>query len=110
MAVLLSADPLRELTIALTATPAGGADAGDYELPGSVSFAGGETAQTITVIATDDHVDDDQESVVLGLRDVAGGSERGHPADHDGKLRLPDLSRNRMTRRAANRWPSRRPA
>ena len=86
MAVLLSADPLRELTIAPTATPAGGADAGDYELPGSVSFAGGETAQTITVIATDDHVDDDQESVVLGLRDVAGGSERGHPADHDGKL------------------------
>ena len=67
VAVLLSAAPLRQLTIALTATPAGGADAGDYGLPGSVSFAGGETAQTIAVSATDDSVDDDHESVVLGF-------------------------------------------
>ena len=67
VAVLLSAAPLRQLTIAVTATPAGGADAGDYGLPGSVSFAGGETAQTIAVSATDDSVDDDHESVVLGF-------------------------------------------
>ena len=67
VAVLLSAAPLRQLTIALTATPAGGADAGDYEVVDSVSFAGGETAQTITVSATDDSVDDDHESVVLGF-------------------------------------------
>ena len=79
VAVLLSAAPLRQLTIALTATPAGGAGAGDYGLPGSVSFAGGESVQTIAVTATDDSVDDDHESVVLGFGPLPAGVSAGTP-------------------------------
>ena len=66
--VLLSADPEREITVPLTATPAAGADGQDYSVPNSVSFASGDAlSRTITVAAADDEVEEDGESVVLGF-------------------------------------------
>ena len=80
--VRLSAEPNRETVIALTATPAGGAGADDYEVAPSVTFVpGGPLAQTVTVTAVDDGVDDDGESVVLGLGAMPGSwVEAGSPA------------------------------
>ena len=66
--VTLSADPLRNVTIPLTATLQGGAEAADYSgVPASVSFATGETSTTFVVVAEDDAVDDDGESLTLGF-------------------------------------------
>ena len=66
--VTLSADPLRNVTIPLTATLQGGAEAADYSgVPASVSFATGETSTTFVVVADDDAVDDDGESLTLGF-------------------------------------------
>ena len=68
VAVALSGDPEREVPIALTAQPAGGAGAGDYAQPAAaVTFASGETVRMVPVSAVDDRVDDDGESVRLGL-------------------------------------------
>ena len=72
--VSLSADPEREVTVPLTATSAGGADAQDYAAPDSVTFAsGGPLSQTITVAAADDEVEEDGESVVLGFGSLPRG-------------------------------------
>ena len=65
--VRLSTDPMRAVTIPLTASAAGGAAAADYAVADRVSFASGETVQTVTVTASDDAVDDDGESVVVGF-------------------------------------------
>ena len=71
--VELSADPERDLTITLTQTQQGGATAqgvtgADYsEVPANVTFTSGQTARTFTVMATDDDIDDDGESVELGF-------------------------------------------
>ena len=80
--VRLSVEPNRETVIALTATPAGGAGADDYEVAPSVTFVpGGPLVQTVTVTAVDDAVDDDGESVVLGLGAMPGSwVEAGSPA------------------------------
>ena len=56
------------MLIALTAQPEGGAGAGDYAQPAAaVTFASGETVRMVPVSAVDDRVDDDGESVRLGL-------------------------------------------
>ena len=71
--VRLSADPLQTVAIPLTATEAGGAEAGDYTLSArSVTFESGETEKSLTVTAVDDAVDDDGvddhgERVALGF-------------------------------------------
>ena len=67
MTVTLSADPERTVLIPLTATPQGDATAADYSVPTSVTFNAGEMSQTITFNATQDDIDDDGESVVLGF-------------------------------------------
>ena len=68
VAVALSGDPEREVRIALTAEPAGGAGAGDYAVTAAaVTFGSGETVRMVRVSAVDDRVDDDGESVRLGL-------------------------------------------
>ena len=78
--VMLSADPERTVEIPITATNQGGATAADYtDLPTSLTFAAGVMSQTITFAATDDKLDDDNESVLLGfgtglpLRVTVGG-------------------------------------
>ncbi len=76
--VRLSADPERAVTVALTASGAGGATAGDWSLaPARVTFSSGETSKTVTVTAVDDAVDDDGESVVLGFAGLPEGVSPG---------------------------------
>ncbi len=66
--VQLSGDPERTVDIPLTHTPGTGATAADYSgVPESVTFASGETEKTFAVSATDDDVDEDEETVTLGF-------------------------------------------
>ena len=71
VAVSLSADPERGVTIPIVRTDQVGADGthpddSDYSgVPASVEFSAGETSKTITFAATADDVDDDGESVRL---------------------------------------------
>ena len=71
----------RAVTILVTATPQSGASSADYSgVPGSVTFAAGETEKSFTVTATDDSVDDDGESVQLGFGRLPSGVQLGSPA------------------------------
>ena len=66
--VELSADPERTVTIPLGTAEQGGASSTDYSgVPGSVTFASGETSRSFTFSATADGVDDDGESVKLSF-------------------------------------------
>ena len=66
VAVTLSADPERTVIIPLTTTGQGGVSNGDYSgVPASLTFNTGETSKTFTFSATQDDVDDDDESVKL---------------------------------------------
>ncbi len=65
--VILSADPERQVIIPITKAKQDGASDADFSLPANVTFESGDTAQTLTFTATDDTVDDDDESVKLGF-------------------------------------------
>ena len=66
--VALNADPERTVIISITATGQDGATSGDYSgMPTSVTFNAGETSKSFTFTATEDTVDDDGESVLLGF-------------------------------------------
>ena len=65
--VVLSANPERPVTIPLTKSNQGGATASDYIVPNSVVFDSGETEKTFDFDATDDALDDDNESVKIGF-------------------------------------------
>ena len=65
--IRLSANPERLVTIPITATGQGGATASDFSVPASVTFNAGDTEKEITFRASPDSVDDDGESVKLGL-------------------------------------------
>ena len=65
--VTLSADPERTVAIPITAANRDGADADDYSVPSSVTFNAGEMSKMFTFNATQDDVDDDDESVRLGF-------------------------------------------
>ena len=66
--VRLSADPERTVEIPLTHTPGAGAGAGDYSgVSASVTFGSGETERMLTLTATDDAVDEEDETVTLGF-------------------------------------------
>ena len=77
----LSVDPERTVVVPLTATDQGGASSpGDYSgVPVSVSFAAGETSKSFTFTAKADDVDDDGESVKLGLGTLPTGVTEGSP-------------------------------
>ena len=69
------------VTIPVTTTPQGGASSADYSgVPGSVTFAAGETEKSFTVRATDDSADDDGESVQLGFGRLPSGVALGSPS------------------------------
>ena len=79
--VSLSADPERTVTIPLAATEQGGATSADYSVPTGVTFNAGDTEQTITFSATQDEVDDDDESVLLAFgTSLPSGVSAGTPA------------------------------
>ena len=76
--VTLSAAPSAPVEVALTATRNGATAAADYSgIPAMLSFAAMETRKAFTVTATDDAVDDDGESVTLGLDRLPGNYGRG---------------------------------
>ena len=81
--VILSADPERSVTVPISRTNQGGASNGDYSGVGantSVTFNSGDTEKSITFAATDDSVDDDDESVLLGFGTLPAGVSAGSPA------------------------------
>ena len=81
--VILSADPERSVTVPISRTNQGGASNGDYSGVGantSVTFNSGDTEESITFAATDDSVDDDDESVLLGFGTLPAGVSAGSPA------------------------------
>ena len=64
--VTLSADPERTVTVPLTKTERGGASSVDYSgVPANLTFVPGDTEETISFTATQDTLDDDDESVKL---------------------------------------------
>ena len=76
--VLLSADPGRELVVPLSVQYQGGVSAADYSgVPASVTFGSGETEKAFVFAATQDMVDDDSESVVLGFGTLPTGVMAG---------------------------------
>ncbi len=76
--VVLSADPERTVTIPLTKTEQGGASSSDYAgVPDNVVFNSGDTEQTFAFSATDDSVDDNSESVKIGVGTLPTGVSEG---------------------------------
>ena len=74
----LDADPGRDVTIPLTASPAGGAAAEDYTVPLSVTFtSGGALSQGVVLTAVADDTAEEGESVVLGFGSLPDGVEAG---------------------------------
>ena len=72
--VRLSADPLRTVTISVTATGQGGADSNDYSgVPTTVTFNSGDTEKVVAFSATQDTEDDEGKSVNLGLTGLPAG-------------------------------------
>ena len=80
VAVRLSADPNRTVAIPITTTNQGGASAADYSgVPASLTFNSGETFKTFRFLATQDTVDDDDESVKLGFGTLPARVSSGRP-------------------------------
>ena len=76
------------MTIPINKANQGGATNGDYSgvaANASVTFNSGDTEKSITFAATDDSVDDDDESVLLGFGTLPAGRERGQPGHGDGE-------------------------
>ena len=79
--VTLSAEPTRNVTIPLTMTNQGGASDVDYSgVPADVTFGATERSKTFTFAATQDTVDDDGESVLLGFGTLPAGVSAGSTA------------------------------
>ena len=79
--VTLSEDPERSVTIPITKSNQGGASNGDYSgVPASVTFGATERSKTFTFTATQDTVDDDDESVLLGFGTLPTGVSAGTPS------------------------------
>ena len=90
--VSLSADPERSVSITLIEALQGGIGLDDYSgVPESIVFVSGETEHSFTFSATDDHIDEDDESLRLSFnlplpKDITAGTRREatvHIADDD---------------------------
>ena len=71
--VTLSKAPGSRVSIPITHTDQGATFSADYFVPSSVTFEATETEKTITFITTQDSIDDDNESVLLGFGVLTGG-------------------------------------
>ena len=79
--VQLDSAPAVDTVIPLTATGMDGAVSADWTgVPSSVTFAAGDTQETFTLMAYDDQVEDDGESVELGFGNLPAGVARGTPS------------------------------
>ena len=77
VAVTLSADPERTVTIPLIKTEQGGISTADYSgVPASVTFNAGETSKTLTFSATQDDMDDG-ESMKLAFGSLSSRVTKG---------------------------------
>ena len=86
VAVTLSADPERTVTVPLTVTAGGMAIADDYTLSEmSVTINAGQMSATFTVLAVEDMVDDDDESITIGFGTLPSRGDRDQPRDHHGE-------------------------
>ena len=83
VAVSLSADPQRTVTVPIVVTHQGGATAADYSgVPESVTFvSGGLTRQTFNIAATDDQIADANESLKLAFGALPVGVSLGATAE-----------------------------
>ena len=80
--VVLSTDPEREVVIPITVETGGTATTADYSgVPTSVTFASGETTKAFTVMATEDTVDEPNETVNLGFGTLPTGMSEGSAPD-----------------------------
>ena len=78
IALTLSAEPDRTITIPVTAILLGGASDADYSLTTSaLTFSSGQTERTLTLSATQDREDDNFESVLLTLGTLPTGVGQG---------------------------------
>ena len=78
VAVRLSADPERSLSVPLTIVELGGATSTDYSgVPDSLMFSAGQTEKEFTFSATQDTEDDDDESVRVTLGTLPDRVTRG---------------------------------
>ena len=74
--VRMDADPAREVTIPITATPLGGVSPLEYSSSSSVTFtSGGPLTQSVTVTASTDSETEQGEHVVLGFGSLPDGVE-----------------------------------
>ena len=79
--VHLSADPRRLVVIPLLASPGDGATKADYSgIPEQVVFQSGETEKTFDLLATDDNVDDDSETLRLSFGSLPDRVNKGGSA------------------------------
>ena len=77
--VQLSADPERTVTIPISSTNQDGATGADYSgVPANVVFNSGDTEKDITFTATQDTIDDDDESVKLTFGTLPTGVSEGN--------------------------------
>ena len=78
IAVTLSADPERKVTIPITRTNQGTTTDADYsDVPTEVTFESGDTEVTFTFTAAEDEVDDDDESVKVTFGALPVGVSAG---------------------------------
>ena len=79
--VQLDRAPALETVIPITATGMNGATSADWTgVPPNVTFASGDTQKTFTIMAYDDQVEDDGESVELGFGNLPAGVAEGTPS------------------------------
>ena len=80
----LDDDPEKTVVVPIARTDQGGAGSGDYSgVPSTITFESGDTSQTFTFTftATDDAIDDDDESVLLAFGPtLPPGVTQGTPA------------------------------
>ena len=76
--VQLNKDPMRDLTIPISKSDQNGATSADYSgVPASLTFASGDVEKSFTFTATQDDLDDDDESVELSFGALPTGVTAG---------------------------------
>ncbi len=94
VSVVLSEAPGQELAIPIEAAGLYGATSDDYDgVPASVVFAPGQTRRTLEVVARDDSVDDEGESVRLSFGTLPATVTAGSPSTATVALTDDDASR-----------------
>ncbi len=112
--VTLNADPERTVVVPITAVNQGTTSDTDYSgVPSSVTFDAGEMSKSFTFSATQDTVDDDDESVQLGFGSLPDTrrSAPGRPTRRPSTSPTTTCPQSRCSSpRGPTRWPRARPS